>query len=200
MLAAVSAGPLAARAQSAAAVPKLDVDQFTASWYEMARLPDRREKQCVDDDLVLYGLRDKKDTFEVVISCLTKGDNWSYWNISGKLNPTGSGQLKLVRFFFLRTNYWVIAADPNMAWIVVGTPNHRSLEILSKTATLAPDVMDTIKAQIGSQGFNASKLVYVRQHGTQMNPDTGQKAAETTPPKKPPASNGAPEPKQDIGP
>lgn len=175
-----SAWSTAARAQSVTPVAKLDLSQFTAPWYELARLPNRREKACVGDNLVLYGLRDKKNTFQLVISCLIKNENWNYWDVSGKLAPDGSGRLKLVRFFIFRTDYWVIAADPSMAWIVVGTPNHRSLEILSKTPTLAPEAMDQIKAQVSAQGFNIDKLIYVTRHGTAMNPDIAQQSAATT--------------------
>lgn len=169
--------PKFAFAQSAKPVARLDLAQFTTPWYEMARLPNRREKQCVGDDLVLYGLRDKKNTFQVVISCLVKGANWNYWDLPGKLDPAGSGRLKLVRLFIFHTNYWVVAADPSMAWLVVGTPNHKSLAILSKTPTLAPAVMDRIKAQADAQGFNTGKLIYVTRHGTAMNPDTAQQPA-----------------------
>ena len=55
--AALTFGSSAAFAQRAAPVPHLDISQFTGTWYQIARLPDKPEKKCVSDGMVLYAPR-----------------------------------------------------------------------------------------------------------------------------------------------
>jgi lipocalin len=46
---------------------------------------------------------------------------------------------------------------------MVGSPNHKSLWVLAKSVSLAPDVLDGIKAQAAAQGFDPAKLVLIPQ-------------------------------------
>jgi apolipoprotein D and lipocalin family protein len=149
--------------QTPAAVAKLDLNQFIGTWYVIERLPIHREKLCLGDEMVLYALGDKHDTFQVVTSCALKGDNSNFWNEKGKLDPAGSGALKLRRFLILHSKYWVFANAPDYAWMVVGTPNHKSLWILSKATTLAPDALSAAAAQASTAGFDPAKLVKIPQ-------------------------------------
>ncbi len=153
-----------AAAETPVAVPKLDLNQFIGTWYVMERLPIRREKLCLGDEMVLYALGDKRNTFQVVTSCALKNDNSTAWNDKGKLEPAGSGALKLSRLIFLHSKYWVLAAAPDYTWAVVGTPNHKSLWILSKATTLAPEALSAATAQASTAGFDSNKLVKIPQH------------------------------------
>jgi len=156
----------AAQGQRATAVAKLDVDQFRSGWYEIARYPARREKTCVSDGRVLYSLGDKKNTFQMVTSCQIKNGNWDWWNKDGKLDGKGSGRLR-VRWLIwpLTKAYWVVAAAPDYSWMLVGTPNHRSLWVLSKTPQLSEELFGQAKAQAAAQGFDTAKLVPIKQQG-----------------------------------
>jgi apolipoprotein D and lipocalin family protein len=156
--------PHPASAQAVAAVPRLDLTNFMASWYEVAGFPVKAQKHCLSNLLVLYALGDKQNSFQVVTSCQIKDDNPDYWNASGKLDPTGSGRLRLRRFLIFHTGYWVIATGPSYEWALVGNPNHKSLWVLSKTATVAPAVFTQIKAAASAAGFNTAKLVQLPQH------------------------------------
>ena len=164
ILSTLFAGTVAARAQSATPVPKLNLDQFTAPWYEQARLQNKREKPCVSDNVVLYSLGDKKNTFQLVISCISKTANWESFNQDGKLDPAGTGRLKLKWIWPFTHPYLVLAAAPDMQWMLVGTPNHRSLWLLSRTQTVAPEMAAEMRSRAAAEGYNVSKLVPVVQH------------------------------------
>lgn len=170
-LLAVAGTPL--RAQTVTPVPKLNLAGFTQPWYEIERLPNRREKGCVGDNLILYGLNDKKNTFQYALSCLIKNNNWNYWDQSGKLGPQGGGRLSIVHLWIFHFKYWVIAADPDMRWMLVGTPNHKTLWLLSRTPTVSGQTLATMEEQARTQGFQTAKLLKVPQHGSTMNPDAG---------------------------
>jgi apolipoprotein D and lipocalin family protein len=153
-----------APAQTTSAVPKLDAGKFIGTWYALARYPIKREKRCLSDDMVLYALGDKRDTFQVVTSCQIKDGNSDYWNDRGKLSKTGDGSLRLSRIWPFTARYWVLATGPAYEWALVGTPNHRSLWVLSKSTVVTPEALAAIEATAAAQGFNTAKLVRILQH------------------------------------
>ncbi|MDP9052161.1 MAG: lipocalin family protein [Acidobacteriota bacterium] len=152
-----------ADAQSAAAIPKLDPNRLTGTYFEIARYPTKREKQCLANEMVLYALGDKPRAFQIVTSCQVKQDNSEYWNKSGKLDKAANGQIKLGAIWPFSVKYWVIAIAPDYSWALVGNPNHKSLWILSRTPTLAPDVLSSIRSQASAQGFDTAKLIAIPQ-------------------------------------
>lgn len=154
-------------AQSASAVPKLDLDHFVAPWYEIERSSIRKEKACLSDEVVLYALGDKKHTFQRVTSCRIKGDNSQFWNATGKLDQHGSGKLKIRTIWPFSSNYWVLATGSAYEWMLVGTPNHRSVWILSKTPTMPPEMLADAQSKAAAQGFNTAKLIKIEQHQEQ---------------------------------
>jgi apolipoprotein D and lipocalin family protein len=149
-------------------VPALNLNQFTVAWYEQARLPEKQEKACQSDNVILYALDDKKNTFEFVVSCRLKGDNWNSWNFAGKLDPAGSGKLRIKRIWPLTSPYLVLAIAPDGSWMVTGTPNHKSLWLLSKTPTIEAEVLSTMEARAQALGYSTSGLIHVKQRGEAM--------------------------------
>jgi apolipoprotein D and lipocalin family protein len=154
----------AATAQAVTAVPRLNLEGYMGAWYEQARYPNKREKTCVSDNMVLYALGDKPNSFQIVTSCEIKGGNSDAWNGKGKAGSTGDGRLKLSRFLIFSTKYWVLAAGPDNEWALVGNPNRKFLWVLSKTATLKPEVLAEIEAKATAEGFDTAKLLKVAQH------------------------------------
>ena len=148
-----------AAAQTATPVPKLDLNQFMAPWYEIEHYPIKAQKHCVSDERMLYAFGDKRNTFQIVTSCLIKDGNSDSWNSRGKLDKGGSGAMKVNRIWPLTAKYWVLATGPAYVWALIGSPNHKSLWVLSKSKTLSPDVLAAIQAQASAQGFNSAKLV-----------------------------------------
>jgi apolipoprotein D and lipocalin family protein len=150
-----------AAAQNAVAVPTLDANRFIGPWQVIARYPIRRQKQCLGDEVAIFDFGDKKNSFLRVISCHIKDANSLSWNDAGKLD--GTGKLRLNWIWPFKTKYWVLAADPGYNWLLMGTPNHKSLWILSKTTTLPPDTLAELEYKAAAQGFSRAKLVQIPQ-------------------------------------
>ncbi len=81
-----------ALAQAPAAVAHLDDEQMKGVWYEIARLPNKREKTCIGDAFQLDARGDKSNTLEWVDSCKTKSAYVNVQNYTAKpqdkKNPT----------------------------------------------------------------------------------------------------------------
>jgi apolipoprotein D and lipocalin family protein len=153
-----------AAAASPTAVPTLDLNRYMGTWYEIARYPVNPEKHCLSDAAVLYSLGDKKNTFQVVTSCAIKDGNSDSWNAKGKIDKNADGKLKISHYLILSKKYWVLAIAPDYSWALVGSPNHKSLWILSRTTTLKPEGLADLEAKATAAGFNIAKLKTMPQH------------------------------------
>lgn len=143
------------------AVPKLDLNRFLTAWNVQAWLPNKAETRCVADVDVLYAFGDTPGTFQLGTFCRIANGSIDQWDASGKVDKSGGGKLKLRHWVLFSRPYWVLAAAPDYQWALVGTPDHKSLWILSKTAPIEPGLLAEIERQAAAQGFDTSKLVTV---------------------------------------
>jgi apolipoprotein D and lipocalin family protein len=154
------AGLRFAGAQTAAAVPRLDLKMLTGTWYEVMRYPFKAERRCVQESTVLYALGDKADSFSVVQTCPQKDGFTNVKNQSGrKADASGGGRLKVRTFWPFWGRYSVVALGPDYAWAVLGSENHKSLWVLAKGPTAAADQVAEILARVAAAGFDVTKLV-----------------------------------------
>ena len=161
----LAAGSAAAAQGTAAATLQLDPKQFVGSWFELAHLPDKKEKGCIADALTLFTLMDKPFHFAEVDSCRLKDGTTDARNYTGttRIKKTWTGQLKVWTVWPLSRKLWVLAVGPDYDWLLVGAPNHKMLAILSRSTKLDAGVTAQITAQAAAQGFAAAKLVMVPQ-------------------------------------
>ena len=159
----------AASAQAATPVPKLELKNFAGKWYELERLPNKAEKNCVADALVLFGLRNKPGQFSVVNSCRTKDESNDSRNFVGWMaGKAGDGRLKVRYTWPFSHPYLVLGLGPEYGWALVGSPDHKQLKLLSRTPTLPAETLTSVRAQAAGQGFDVSKLVMSSQQGQRL--------------------------------
>jgi apolipoprotein D and lipocalin family protein len=163
LLSALIAAAMPAAGQTASAVPKLDPNHLLGTYYVIARYPIKRERQCLGDELVLFALGDKKRSIQIVTSCRMKADNSIGWNASGRLSKEGDGKIKLAWIWPFTTKYWILDLAPDAGWALVGSPNRKSLCILSRTSTLSPEARAGIESTAIAQGFHTAKLIQIKQ-------------------------------------
>jgi len=154
----------AVKAQEVTPVPKLDLNKFTGTWYEMARYPNKRQKNCTKDAIVLIAKADKTDHIQIVTSCDTKTPYADVRNGTGKAqDKSGDGKLKVSYMWPFTSKYWVLGYGEDYRWALIGSPNHKNLWILSKTPTLNQEVLTEIRAKATAEGFAPGKLVTTQQ-------------------------------------
>ncbi len=153
----------AAVGQAVSALPKLDLSRYMGTWYEIARLPYKREKECLSDAITLYAPAYKPNHFHAVTSCQIKSNNSDSWNAGGVMDKTGAAKFKLTYVWPFTEKYWVLAVGPEYEWALLGSPNRKALWVLSRTAVMKPEVLADIQAKAAAEGFTVAKLVMVPQ-------------------------------------
>jgi apolipoprotein D and lipocalin family protein len=153
-------------AQTVTAVPKLDFSQFTGSWYEIARLPNKREKNCTGDVVQVVALGDKSKQLQIVTSCKTGKGYIDVRNATARTqNNRGDGEFKVIYIWPFSEKDWVIGVGPDASWLLVGNPNHKALWIYARTTTLSLTVRSEIEQAATAQGYATASLVTTPQNG-----------------------------------
>lgn len=153
--------PSHAMAQRAAAVPRLDLHRYMGQWYVISRIPTKAEKRCLSDNLVLYAIGERPRSFQMGTFCTVKGGNPDDLNASGTMDKRGTGALKLSHLVLFSRKYWVLATGADYDWALVGSPNHKTLWVLSRAVTLSPESRAEIEKAASAQGFNPGRLIPV---------------------------------------
>lgn len=164
-----------AQAEPAAAsrvvpIPRLDVPRYMGTWYEIAKYPNRFQKDCAGFTTATYTLQPDK-TVQVDNRC-RRADGTPDQAIGSarQIGGPASATLK-VRFAprwlsFLPLvwgDYWVIDLDPAYSLVAVSEPTREYLWILSRTPAVPHEVYEALLERLQRQGFDLSKLEKTRQ-------------------------------------
>ena len=151
---------------SVTAVTQLDESRLQGTWYELASYPVKRARHCVSNPIELIAPGDKPKQLLLVDACSNKQGYTDARNTTASAQDKhGDGEFKIKYFFLFSRKYWVLALGPNYEWALIGSPNHKTLWVYSKTPTLSPDVLAGIEAKGEAEGFPASRLVAAHSTG-----------------------------------
>lgn len=141
------------------AVEHVDLARYLGKWHEIARYPNRFEKDCVSDVTAEYTRRD--DGKITVKNACRKADGKSKESkgTAKVVDSASNAKLKVTFFWPFYGDYWVIDVDPEYKYAVVGEPDRKYLWVLSRTPELAPGVYERITAMVRELGYDPAKLV-----------------------------------------
>jgi apolipoprotein D and lipocalin family protein len=163
LLLASSAPALAQRPLKA--VPELDLERYSGTWHEIARLPMYFQRKCARDVTATYTLRDDGD---VTVSNACVREDGVRMQSDGVARMAGSDPAKLeVRFApawlsFLPgvwADYWVLAIDADYQWAIVGEPDRKYLWILSRQPTMDAKTLEALKARARTMEYDLAELI-----------------------------------------
>jgi apolipoprotein D and lipocalin family protein len=150
-------------------VPKVDLQKYSGVWYEIARLPNKFQKDCAGDVSAEYTLQ-SDGNIKVVNRCRESGrpkpkeaEGVARVAREGK----GSNSILKVRFApaflsFLDAvwgDYRIIALDDQYSYALVGSNDRKYLWILSRTRTLDEGVYKRLLAAAVEQGFSVDTMI-----------------------------------------
>ena len=155
------------------ALPSLDVAAYMGTWYQVAWIPNRFQKQCVSDTTATY--RDRGDGAVEVLNRCKLADG----SIDGVLGvarpPAGVARIEAGRLMPARLEvsfvpawlrwtgigwgaYWVVDRAPDGRYAIVSESSREYLWVLARQAALTPADDAAIKARLQALGFDLARV------------------------------------------
>ena len=164
----VTLEPAITRAQTESpvrTVASVDLNRYLGDWFEIARYPNRFQRQCAGDVRARYSRR-ADGRLDVVNRCRTADGQTEARGVARVVDEQRFTRLK-VRFApawlsFLPPvwgDYWIIGLAPGYSWAVVGTPGRDYLWILSRTPQLDAASIAAARAAARNSGYDVERLV-----------------------------------------
>ncbi|RVU49679.1 lipocalin family protein [Rubrivivax rivuli] len=159
-----------AQAQTAApaplaTVPSVDLERYMGRWYEIARFPNRFQKDCSGPATADYLLQ-PGGRVQVTNRCpQADGKTDEAIGEARRVGEAGSPRLE-VRFApawlswlpMVWGNYWVIDLDPAYTLAVVSEPKREFLWVLARQPQVDAATWEALMARLRAQGFDLARL------------------------------------------
>lgn len=148
-------------------VAQVDLQRYAGTWYEVARLPNRFEKDCARNITATYKVV-PDNRIDVLNQCvkqdgsvlsargLARSSDGSTSRLEVRFAPAWLGFLPLVW-----GDYWVLALDPDYRWSLVGSPDRDYLWILSRTPQLPDAQVQPLLERAKALGFATESMIFV---------------------------------------
>lgn len=157
--------PAAQTARPVSTVPFVDLDRYVGEWFEIARFPNRFQRQCVGDVRAHYARR-ADGRLDVVNQCRTDDGRIQARGIARVVDDRTFARLK-VRFApawlaflpFVWGDYWIIGLAEDYSWAVVGSPDREYLWILARTPLLDEERAAAARGIARANGFDIERLI-----------------------------------------
>lgn len=154
-------------------VDSVDLKRYVGDWYEIARYPNRIQKQCAGDIHARYTLLDDSK-LSVRNECRKANGQPDVSSGTAKIaDPKTNAKLKVTLFWPFSRDYWIIDLDPNYRYAAVGEPDRKYLWILSRAKDLDEASYQKILKHLAENGYDTSKLVKTKQSHETASPASG---------------------------
>lgn len=146
-------------------IESLDVPRYMGTWYEVAKYPNRFQKQCVRNTSAEYSLQ-KDGTVKVLNQCqLASGEMDEAEGQVRQVGDTKSPKLE-VRFApvwlswlpMVWGDYWVIDLDAQYQLVAVSEPSREYLWVLARAPQVEQAKYDALLLRLQAKGFDLNKL------------------------------------------
>ena len=146
-------------------IQSIDVPRYMGTWFEIAKYPNRFQKQCVANTSAEYSLQ-KDGTVKVLNRCqLTSGEMDEAEGQARQIGGLKSPKLE-VRFApawlswlpMVWGDYWVIDLDKEYQLVAVSEPSREYLWVLARTQQVDKGKYDALLQRLKSKGFDLNKL------------------------------------------
>ncbi len=154
-------------------VSNVDLPRYVGTWYEIGRLPNVFQRQCISDTTAQYAAR-PDGNIDVINRCRTTGKGDDEWDtargMARIIDPVSKAKLQVsflpqaLRWLPIGWgDYWVLELDPDYRWVMVGEPGLRYLWVLSRTPALPPGTLESLLARARTLGFPVEKMMLTAQ-------------------------------------
>lgn len=152
-------------------VVQLDYLRYEGRYYEVARLFNRRQRNCGSDVVVTFVRRTDSDV-SFINQCIETDKSW-IMDI-GRLVTSGSDQRPGELWFrpdligwgpWFNGTYRLIELSGDFRYAMLGDPDGSKLWILSRTRQIDEQTYQRLVARAAERGYDTSKLIRTVQNG-----------------------------------
>jgi apolipoprotein D and lipocalin family protein len=144
-------------------VSSVNLDRYAGLWFEIAKIPNRFQKQCARHTVAEYTVR-PDGRLRVLNQCIKKNGNMDQASgIAKVIDRTTQAKLRVSFVSVLGWrpfwgDYWILGLDENYRWAVVGSPDRRYGWVLARTPRLEEGTMAKIAAILERNGYTWSRF------------------------------------------
>lgn len=147
-------------------VPKVDLKQYSGKWFEIARYPNKFQKQCVANVTANYTIK-TNGKIEVLNQCLKSDGAVEDAKGEARIADKATNAKLEVRFApkllsFIPAvwgDYWIIYLDDAYQNVAIGDPKREYFWILSRQPEMSDATYQDILRRAETLGFNPAKVV-----------------------------------------
>lgn len=152
-----------ARTTKIPAVAPFDINRYTGTWYEIARLPHRFEKD-LEQVTATYTLQANGQIEVLNKGFNTKNGTWDEIVARAWIpDPAQPSRLKVSFFWIFASDYKIIALDQeHYSYALVTSATTKYLWILSRTPVLDETIYNRLVQQAAEAGFGVDALYRVK--------------------------------------
>ena len=149
-------------------VSELNIDKYLGKWYEIARIPNSFERNCVGVTAE-YSMK-SENTINVVNTCYKETLDGKKKSAKGVAKIVGTGKLKVsfvpipILSNLTSGDYWVIYVDKDYSLAIVGEPKRKYGWILSRTPSINEQKKNKAIGILEKNGYTYSKFETVLQN------------------------------------
>ena len=140
-------------------VASVDLQRYSGTWYEIARYPNRFQRDCRSDTTAVYMLRGNGN-IQVVNSCRRADGKIKAARGTAKVaDKNTNAKLKVTFFWPFYGDYWIIGLSSDYRYAIVGEPKRKYLWILSRTPGMAAEDYAEALEQVRTAGYDPRTLI-----------------------------------------
>ena len=163
-------------------VPQVDLKKYSGKWFEIARYPNKFQKQCVGNTTANYTVQ-TNNKIEVVNECLKKDGSTEQAKGEARIVDKNSNAKLEVRFApkflsFISAvwgDYWIIYLDDQYQNVAIGDPKRAYFWILSRQPEMNDATYQDILRKAEALGFSPAKVIKTPQNVQSVHGATVQK-------------------------
>lgn len=139
-------------------VPKVEVQKYMGTWYEIARLPNWFEKNC-KNATATYSLN-LNGSVKVVNKCTDSANKDKIAQGIAYIDDVSTNSKLKVSFFWpFYGKYWIIELANDYSYAVIGHPNRKYFWILARTPKIDEKLYNQILKRAKSKGFDVANII-----------------------------------------
>jgi len=135
-------------------VPAVDLDRYAGKWYEIARLPNRFQSDCVCCVTVVNECRTGEGKSKAV-----EGEA----KVASRDGPSSKLKVRFAPRFlsflgFVWGDYWILDLAEDYSHALVGSPDRNYLWVLARDRKMAEETYAEIQEKAAGMGFDTSRV------------------------------------------